>query len=76
MAGRKQIERPFRIWDESAKRDLPHRCYLTFERAIERALTLLVWLPVGNAYTIYDSRNGKAKRMWKREISGLKEFRE
>lgn len=75
MSGRKKEERPFRIWDEGAKRDLPHRQYLTYERAIERALTLLVWLRPGNAYTIYDARNWQALRQWKRTLDGMKEYR-
>lgn len=76
MSGRKKEQRPFRIWDENAKRDLPWRAYLTFERAVEKALTLLVWLEVGNSYTIYDSRSYMAKRQWTRTVEGLKESRE
>lgn len=76
MAGLKHSERPFRIWDENAKRDIPHRCYTTWQRAVERALAILVWMKVGNSYTIYDSRSSKAKIMWKRTVEGLKEYRE
>lgn len=75
MAGLKKELRPFRVWDERAKRDIPHRAYKTYERATERTLTLLVWLPVGNAYTIYDSRNYQALHQWKRTVDGLKEFK-
>lgn len=76
MAGVKKEHRPFRIWDENAKRELPWRCYRTYQRAIEKALTLLVWLDVGNAYTVYDSRTMKARRQWKRTVDGLKEYKE
>lgn len=72
--GIKKSLRPFRIWDENAKRDLPWRAYRTYERAVEKTLTLLVWLDAGNAYTIYDSRNMKARRMWKRTVDGFTEF--
>jgi hypothetical protein len=76
MAGIAREKRPFRIWDEGEKRDLPWRSYLTYERAVERALTLLVWLPIGNSYTIYDSRNARALRQWKRVVDGLREYAE
>lgn len=76
MAGIKKSLRPFRIWDENAKRDLPHRQYLTYERATERCLTLLVWLKVGNTYTIYDARSYRALHQWKRAADGLREFAE
>jgi hypothetical protein len=76
MSGLKKDQKPFRIWDENAKRDLPWRCYKTFERAIEKSLILLVWLDVGNSYTVYDSRSHKARAQWKRTVNGLREFRE
>jgi hypothetical protein len=76
VSGLTKEQKPFRIWDENAKRDLPWRSYKTFERAVEKTLVLLVWLPIGNAYTIYDSRSHKAKRQWKRTVDGLKELRE
>ena len=76
MAGIKKELRPFRVWDERARRDLPHRSYKSYERATERVLGILVWLAVGNAYTIYDSRNHKALRQWKRAVDGLKEYAE
>lgn len=74
--GIKKSERPFRIWDERAHRDLPWRAYRSYERAVEKTLTLLVWLPVGNSYTIYDARSARARIQWKRTVEGLKELRE
>ena len=74
MSGIKKAEKPFRIWDEGAKRDLPWRAYLTYERAVERCLVLLYWLEMGNSYTIYDCRNYLAKRQFTRTINGIKEM--
>lgn len=76
MSGITRVRRPFKIWDENAKRDLPWRCYKTYERAVEKCLVLLYWLAVGNSYTIYDERNGKAKRQFTRFIEGIKERKE
>jgi len=71
MAGKPATDRPFRIFDEKAKNNLPHRCYLTEQRAIDKALTLLYWLALGNSYTVYDSRSGRAIVQFTRRINGI-----
>lgn len=68
--------RPFKIHDEKKHVDLPWRCYKTAERAIEKCLVLLLWLEVGNTYTVYDVRNSKAVLQVTRKISGLVYFEE
>lgn len=72
MSGRKYSDRPFRIWDENAKQPLPHRCYMSDRRAREKALTLLLWLEVGNALTIYDERTGRVVRQFAKRLEGNK----
>lgn len=72
MAGRKKSERPFRVYDESAKLDLPHRAYVDPKRAIERCLSLLYWLEVGNSYTVYDERSSTALMQVTRGVNGFK----
>lgn len=74
MSGITKAKRPYRIWDENARRDLPWRAYVTFERCIEKCLVLLYWLELGNSYTIYDTRSYMAKRQFTRTVNGLVEL--
>lgn len=55
MAGRPKSERPFRIFDERTRMDVPHRAYVTLDRAVDKALTILYRLDIGDSYTVYDS---------------------
>ena len=71
MAGKKRSERPFRIYDERANRDLPRRSYMTAARAIDKALVLLYWLELGNSYTIYDDRSSRAIIQFTRKVNGI-----
>jgi hypothetical protein len=66
-----ELKRPFAIFDEDAKMDLPWRKYGTDKSAIEHALVLVYWLELGNSYTVYDSRSGRALVQFTRRISGI-----
>ena len=63
--------RAFKIYDENAHRDLPWRSYNTEVSAINKALTLLYWLKLGNSYTVYDTRSSRAIIQFTRKISGI-----
>lgn len=63
--------RPFRIFDEGEKRDLPWRCYKTSRSAIDHALVLIYWLELGNSYTVYDVATGHAVIQFTRKINGI-----
>jgi hypothetical protein len=76
MSGRDKDHRPFRIFDEGAKRDLPWRAYIDKTRAINKCLTLLWWLEIGNSYTVYDSRSSKAVAQFTRKVSGIHTYKE
>ena len=67
--------RPFKIYDEGANRDLPWRSYLTEVNAINKALTLLYWLKLGNSYTVYDARSSRAIVQFTRKINGIQVMR-
>ena len=71
MAGISKLERPFKIYDENAKLDLPWRSYKTEKRAVEQALILLYWLELGNSCTVYDTRSSRAIIQFTRKISGI-----
>ena len=62
------LVRPFRIWDENKKQPLPWKFYKTLESAIEHAVVALIWLEVGNEYTIYDDRNGYPHRTYAKRL--------
>lgn len=76
MSGRSKSERPFRIFDEGARQDLPWRAYSEVERAIERCLALIYWLKVGNSYTVYDARSSRAIIQVTRRIAGLQFYQD
>lgn len=70
--GYKKSERPFRIFDEGARRDLPWRSYTSPKRAIEKCLQLLYWLEVGNSYTVYSAEGYKGIAQFTRTVDGIK----
>lgn len=72
MAGITREQRPFRVYDEKAKLDLPHRSYKEPQRAIERCLVLLYALELGNSYTVYDARSSRAILQVTRKVDGLR----
>ncbi len=63
-----EVKRPFRIWDENARWPLPWRAYKTPESAIEHAVVALIWLEVGNEYSIYDDRDGYVHRTFAKRL--------
>lgn len=69
---KRPLKRIFRIWDEDNKLALPHRCYKTAEKAINKALVLAKWdLPMHGAYTIYNDNTGHVEyQIVKRIING------
>jgi len=67
----KKEERPFRVFDEKAKRDLPWRSYMTARRAVDKALVLVYWLELGNSYTVYDARSSRVIVQFTRRITGI-----
>ena len=71
MAGRPKGERPYRIYDEKALQDIPWRAYRSGARAIERCLSLVFWLEVGNSYTVYEARSSTAIIQVTRRVDGL-----
>lgn len=76
MAGTPKVSRPFRIFDERAKMDLPWRAYRKVERAIERCLVLIYWLQVGNSYTVYDARSSRAIIQVTRRVDGFRFYQD
>jgi hypothetical protein len=76
MAGVPRSSRPFRIYDEKARMDIPWRAYRTAERAIERCLALVYWLEVGNSYTVYEANSSTAIIQVTRRIDGLRFYQD
>lgn len=76
MAGLKKADRPFRIFDEKARVDLPYRAYVTLDRAIDKALTLLYRLEMGNSYTVYNADGYVGIVQFTRKINGIQELTE
>lgn len=65
------MKRPFRIFDENAKRDLPHRAYKTVDTAIDRCLSILWRLDVGNTFTIYNREGYRGVIQFTRKIDAV-----
>jgi hypothetical protein len=76
MAGLSKEGRPFRIFDERAKMDLPWRAYRQMGRAIERCLVLIYWMKVGNSYTVYDARSSRAIIQVTRRVDGFRFYQD
>jgi hypothetical protein len=71
MTGIVRERRPYRIHDERTHLDLPWRSYKDADRAIDRALSLLWRLEVGNTFTVYDERSSRAVLQVTRKVNGL-----
>lgn len=64
-------DRPYRIFDESAKADLPRRAYKTLDKAIDKTLSLLWRLQVGNTFTIYEADGYRGIIQFTRRVDSI-----
>lgn len=65
------MKRPFRIFDEGAKRDLPRRSYKTIDKGLDKMLSILWRLEVGNTFTLYSVEGYKGVIQLTRRIHGI-----
>ena len=65
------MKRPFRIFDEGARRDLPRRSYKTVDAGIDKMLSILWRLEVGNTFTLYSVQGYKGIIQLTRRIHGI-----
>jgi hypothetical protein len=52
-------KRPFRIWDNKAKKHCIGRNYAYERNALNAALIMVRWAKVGESLTVYNVTNGK-----------------
>lgn len=64
-------ERHYRLYDEGRRQDLPRRAYKTLDKAIDKTLSLLWRLEVGNTFTVYSIRDYKGVIQFTRRIHGI-----
>ena len=64
------MNRPFRIYDSSTKRNLPWRCYKIFQNAHIGALIQARWAKVGTTLEVIDTEGG-AFGQYKRGVNGI-----
>lgn len=69
--GLTKAERPYRIFDEAQKKDLPWRSYKTLDKAIDKTLSILWRLHLGTTYTIYDANGYKGIIQFTRKVDGI-----
>lgn len=63
--------RPFRIWDQTAHRTIPHRNYKSAKAAIERAIVIAHYdLKVGNRFEVHNIRTGRQVGVFWRSAAG------
>lgn len=60
-----------RIFDEGRKIDLPHRRYKTVDSAIDKCLSLLWRLDIGNTFTIYSVRDYRGVIQFTRRLDAI-----
>lgn len=65
------MKRPFRIFDENRRLDLPHRAYKSLDTAIDKCLSILWRLETGNTFTIYSINDYKGVIQFTRKVDGL-----
>lgn len=54
--GDEDSKRPFRLWNETEKKNMRYRYYGTAKRALNATMLEICWLPVGATITVYDCR--------------------
>jgi hypothetical protein len=70
----REAARPFRLWDHQRKRNVPHRCFSTLEKARNAAIIHTAFSKVGECFEVYDCRNQKLHWQFKLRIQGSKAF--
>jgi len=63
--------RPFRIYNTSTKRNVPHRCYATARNALDGALLLLKWEPSLVCVEVWDIRTSDWIGVFKRTSTAI-----
>lgn len=65
------VSRPFRVWDENEKCDVRWRYYTSARRAQRGAILEIMWAKVDTAYTVYDARDGRFIRGFRKGVSSV-----
>jgi hypothetical protein len=63
--------RPYRLWDASEKRNVPHRCYSTERRALDSALLLIRWSAVSKSIEVYDITTARWLGTYTRRVDSI-----
>lgn len=61
-------KRPYRIWHEEKKRDLPGRYYVYPRNAHNAAMAEVRWARVGQTLAVWDVRTGRVLGQYTRKL--------
>ena len=64
-------KRPFRIWEASSKTHPRGRNYVHREHALNAALVMVKWARPGEAFEVYDVRNGRLHAQYVRKPTSI-----
>jgi len=67
----KDPKRPYRIWEAQSKTHVRGRNYTYLDHAMNAALMLVKWGKPGQAFEVYDVRNGHLKAQYVRRPTSI-----